>query len=454
VVSRISFKMFNKSLLFLTTLFLASSIILPRTAQSNNLLENNQIIENTANQISTINSYDILNKLNNNHESLKKLSLIEKAVLKKLDENILKGLTLNESKENVKKQAHEQVKDLPKNIKEDLLGYVDHILESKTDERILEKTFKGQHFESLFTDLSKIESTNNLRWQEALKNRDKIDNKVKYPSHPRRILNRDITITNSQTFSAQVKASVFGVELSAGPTINFEKRFVVNAMILAAGSEPIVSYNSDLNTNVLNQSENRRIVYLCSVTAQASHKLSGSAGLTVLGTGATIESSKWEAISVQQTSELKQLPLSYENGQLPNIKDIENECLNNFYKKSKASLTNELKLAISELVYTNTQNTCAVDNHCKEWHRSLVGIIQYSSVARCDDTKINNNPVKICQLRGRKGNACRVEDKNGKRLSAGFFEYPCDKGLKCTITKQGGWFTNGKIYDSWHAKCL
>ncbi len=455
--SRISFKTFNKFLLYIGTFYLSSTLLTPTIAHniSKKLSPfQNQTLKNINANFNSISSQTILNKLDNNNESMNSLIKIEKAIDEKIEQKLLAGIDLEEALKQIKIESTIQTKSLPNDVRSNLNGYIDHLLEKKNDNVQRESFSRNEYFESLYNQLSKNENESKENWLEVLNSRDQKNDSVGFPSHPRRILNRDITITKSEKFSAQVKASIFGVEISAGPTLSFERRFVINAKLIASGDEPIVSYNSDFNAGVLNHSDKRRIVFLCTVTAQATHKLNGSAGLTILGTGATIERGRWESISVQQTSKLKEVPFIYANGRRTNIKDIENICVKEFYIKNKKSLSNEVKLATSELVYTHSQNQCATDINCVDWHRSLLGIIQGASNPRCASSKINGNPVNICQLRGKKGNACKVVDKDGKRLSAGYFEYPCDKGLKCTIIKEGGWFTNGKLYDSWHAKCL
>ncbi|MBT5095943.1 MAG: hypothetical protein HOM21_16945 [Halobacteriovoraceae bacterium] len=333
----------------------------------------------------------------------------------------------------------------------------------KGDERFLNDNSYG---EELLSELQKSNEKNNSDWKKLYDDKDDLyngkndpvfggvsANGVRFPAFPRRILNRDITTTGTETFSAQVKVSFLGAELTAGPKISFERRFVINAKMMASGNEPIIVGNSELGAGVLNHSDKRRIVFFCTATAQATHKLSGSAGLTVFGAGATVERGQWESISVQQTSDLAYVPFQRKDGRRTNLKDIETYCMKTFYKQTKNSLKTELKLASSELVYSHSQTQCVYDRHCVKWHRGLLGIIQPWTVARCRSSKIAGEPVFLCKLRGKKGNACSVYDSEGTRLTAGYFEYPCDKGLKCSVTKKGGWFTNWSIHSYWEAKC-
>ncbi len=441
------------SIILLSALLSTSSF-----AQTDQLLtpQTHNLINQVATQFNTINSETILEKLTNSSESTLQLIAIEKAIDKEFNNLITAGLSTAEAIRDIENYAEEQTIILPKDIRENLLNFVSDILNRKKQRNklLLDDTSPNLFYESLFGQLEKMREQSKNEWLEVINDKAKSLNKLKYPSHPRRILQRDITISKSESFSASVKASIFGVEISAGPKLSFERRFVINAKLLAPGHEPIVVQSASLGVGVLNHSTDRRIVYLCTVTAQAVHKLTGTAGLTVFGTGASIERGRWESLSVQQTSELKEVPFAHANGRRYNLADIENECKNSFYKRVKASMSKELKLAASELVYRNSQNECATDYQCYDWHRSLLGIIRMASVPRCDTTIVNGNPINICKVRGRKGNACAVVDKNGKRLSAGFFEYPCDNGLKCTVVSEGGWFTNGKIYDVWRAQCL
>ncbi len=91
------------------------------------------------------------------------------------------------------------------------------------------------------------------------------------------------------------------------------------------------------------------------------------------------------------------------------------------------------------------------DSHCFNWYNKELGMIKINNYPRC----VQNTQQKFnfCQLRGLKGQNCAVY-ANGKKVSDGMFEYPCDSGLKCVKTQTEGWFQGFDLYRYAKGKCM
>lgn len=275
------------------------------------------------------------------------------------------------------------------------------------------------------------------------------DNRVSFPAFPRRTLEQTVGTSKSENFEARVKVSFLGSEISAGPSLQFQRRHSINARFIAHGNEAIL-----LNNGLFNHSEDRRIVFMCTASSRIQHTLSALASLRVFGSGASLDRGEWSELTSSQTSELMYVPFTQENGRFTNLQDILSYCQDEFFPQIKESLNIELKLAASQLVYSHEHMQCMSDSDCTDWHREMLGLIQLSTEARCIQDDSFREPVQRCQLRAKRNQACTVKGSNGQRLTRGYFEYPCDKNLNCTVTREGGWFTNFSIYSPWEAKCL
>jgi hypothetical protein len=119
----------------------------------------------------------------------------------------------------------------------------------------------------------------------------------------------------------------------------------------------------------------------------------------------------------------------------------------------KKTLDGMMRNVISSLTFSHPQTKCATDNDCIDWYNNEVISWHKSRTSpRCAPEASGREKFYACTLRGLQDANCSVY-KNGERTTSGSFEYSCDKGLKCQITKEGGWFTSGKIKAYDEAKC-
>ena len=104
------------------------------------------------------------------------------------------------------------------------------------------------------------------------------------------------------------------------------------------------------------------------------------------------------------------------------------------------------------------------DAQCQPMHKRLFPGVQAYSTMRCIPQKGLPQGVGFCRLRGAKNGSCPLYkaktgvvsgswQKGSKFVSSGSFEYKCDRGLYCKVTKKGGWFKNWDIYSSYEGKC-
>lgn len=317
---------------------------------------------------------------------------------------------------------------------------------------------------SLLNNYNIFESNDSLFFElfpEILQSSDKLDEfgddvdehggRAGWIEEGRRSLTESYTTGHTETFDARVKIAFLGSELSAGPSITFERRYEIDTTLTAPGDEPIVKEEGI--QGALNHHSKRRIVFTCNVSAQARHGIKGSATLNVFGTGTTVEAGAWQGLLVTQRSNFKFVPYNNRDNERTSLKDVVEYCKGPFFKSVKRSLDIELKLAARELVFHSHLTQCVKDEHCNKWFNNRLGICQIKTKPICSERTKGEDTYNICELRGTKGSACSVYDSDGKRLTPGYFEYKCDKGFSCKIIQEGGWFTNWSIYSDWKAEC-
>jgi hypothetical protein len=87
------------------------------------------------------------------------------------------------------------------------------------------------------------------------------------------------------------------------------------------------------------------------------------------------------------------------------------------------------------LTFVDRASECVVDTNCNQWFRGVVSIHKHRTGPRCVRA-VGNNAMFSCQLRGQVGANCPVV-RDGRRVSSGYFEYNCDSGLRCVVTREG-----------------
>ncbi len=286
-----------------------------------------------------------------------------------------------------------------------------------------------------------------------------------YPLTTRSSISTQEKFSTAETLSLQVSIEFMGVKLNAGPVIEFEQSYSTSAQIIAEGVTPFISNRGEFDftdRTVLGEptgnDKQRLIVFACSMNAHILSKYEGKGGFTVggLGGGAKIEKEFRKSVNISSRNILVPHTIAGKQATLNTLSEF---CHNDFAntktysrKSLKENLYTLLENTASGLTFTNPDTQCITDKQCYGWYNKLVWLHRVKTAPRCIRST-GNDVLYVCKLRGSQGAHCPVY-KDGKRVSSGDFEYVCDKGLKCTITAEGGWFTRGEMYAYWEAKCL
>ncbi len=265
---------------------------------------------------------------------------------------------------------------------------------------------------------------------------------------PRRTLTYSHVIANDEKFSAKVKVSFLGANIDAGPSVDFKRRYIISTKLTASGDEPIIINDEVLNKRILNHSLERRIVVSCTVRAEAMHELNGSVSLSLFGSGATISKGEWSKLAVSIDQARYHAPLENDGGERTSFADLALKCKNDLIKYDKKTLDLELMLTAKELVYHNRLNQCVLDEHCLSWEKQFSLAIRRVTETKCELSNTSGAPFNYCRFRSIKNGSCSYYNENGKRITPGYFEYPCLEGLHCRITNWGGWISHTQ------AQCL
>ncbi|MFC2074748.1 hypothetical protein ACFLRA_00555 [Bdellovibrionota bacterium] len=260
---------------------------------------------------------------------------------------------------------------------------------------------------------------------------------VGYPPHPRRELRDRHSRQRSESFSARVKTSFMGSDISIGPEISFYRRYYTETRLMAHGEEEIITKRR--GKSLFNHDENRRIVFFCTAGAEASHRLTGQASLKIFGTGAVVESGTWDLLIITQESILRYVPFEV-SGRETTLEDITSYCNERYYDRSKSSVDGELHAIVSDLVYEHEETMCMEHDDCYDWWWERRGNC-LETVGRCDEAiDDDDNPYFTCFMRGTEGAPCPVYDEEGNLRSDGTFEYECDTGFECIMTREWSWY--------------
>lgn len=271
-------------------------------------------------------------------------------------------------------------------------------------------------------------------------------------------------LTNvSSQVGVQLKASFLGVSVDAGPTIKFSRKYKTSAVLQAEGLEPLFNSDGNFSLHIQDSSgkrKSRTINFNCEASLEFSSEYIGAGGFSLGVVSARSSASKTYSNSVMLYSRRLTLPDSI-GGKRVNISMIRNICHDNFLNAnlgtSRLTVANSLDVMMTNMVtglhFSHPQTTCLIDDHCFNWFNyEIIAFVKLKNRARCvEDPK---EGFRTCQLRGLKGQNCTVLDSQGKRISAGGFEYRCDRGLTCVKTQEEGWFKNGKIYQHAVGTCL
>ncbi len=264
-----------------------------------------------------------------------------------------------------------------------------------------------------------------------------------FPDYPRRSLQKNYTVGHTEKFSAQVKFSAFGSEISAGPTISFSRNYSVITSIIATSTKGLLILNEETGALRLDHSKKMRVS--CSITATAKSNLEGSAGIKLFGLGSDVSGESSDSITVTQESTPFYLPKLNNDGEETTYQNVTDWCENVFYRLNKESVDSELSLIASQLIYKNERNECESDMDCYDWFEGLKEQAESSfsivsreildAVPRCVTKTNERNPYNKCIVRKTEGQKCNPR-------SAAWDVNHCDKKLECVVVKKAGLFSS------------
>ena len=371
---------------------------------------------------------------------------IENLIKKKIFDYVSKGFSTSDAVEETRKDTLSFLPKSDDQLIQELKIYIKQYLDSFLEESFFTMSENKKRYSLMSIYQKNLVEVSDLERLQFLDSeaRYNSDLGVKFPEYPRKSLSHNYSLENIESFSARVKLSFLGSEISTGPTILFKRRYQVYTKLTAPGDDQIIKYSKELGARILNHNKDRRIVVQCYIVAQASHKLEGEANLSIMGSGVRILHGEWNQLVVEIHKRISYAPFHNPDGTRTSYQDVVKNCENGLLKEYKESIDIELKLAASELVYSNPLNQCVEDKQCLPWFNDYHPLIRIATVPRCvEHIEESGSPYNYCNLRTIKGQPCPYYVK-GKRVTAGYFEYPCDKRLKCTLTQKGSFFTRAE----------
>lgn len=266
--------------------------------------------------------------------------------------------------------------------------------------------------------------------------------------------------------SYRVSVEFLGANLSAGPSLSFNRTYSTSVNANGDGLSPLTSRN-DFDFYVRDESgkiklkngkpEKRYMTFACNANLDFSTTLQGSAGLSVMGVGADVNASRVYSNNVRLNSRRIMLP-EYLEGQTVNMSTLAQICHKDFLNARlrtnltlKDSLNIMMRDVISTLVYSNPKTKCLTDAHCQNWfNKSIKPVSGRTAVPRClEETREH---YFACYARGTLGTKCPIYSK-GKLISDGTNEYNCDRGLRCVKTKEYGWLKSFSLFQYAEGRC-
>jgi len=274
---------------------------------------------------------------------------------------------------------------------------------------------------------------------------------------------------SSQTFSAQVSAEFLGVKLAAGPTFNFTQTITSTVEFGGEGYSPLFDAQGRFDLVKRNSQGQplrvagvvvpRRVAFSCELEAEVQSETVLAGGFSVAGLGGDARVTRTYKNTVKMASQDLLVPNTLDN-RLTTVATLASICQRDYMnvrasngRTIKQNIDVSIRNLVASLTYRNAAMKCVINSHCNSWYnREVLGIHKYRTVPRCIQER-GNTSVMTCQLRGGTGANCAVV-RDGKRVSNGYFEYTCDTGKRCVVTKQGGWggFLNTQ-WIPWKGEC-
>jgi hypothetical protein len=258
-------------------------------------------------------------------------------------------------------------------------------------------------------------------------------------------------VGHQESFSAQVAVEFLGSRIAAGPAFTFSRKIATSVDIRAEGGSPptdergyfdLIARDGSNRPVVRNGVPQSRFVFFtceAEITIESERLVNG--GFKVFGAGAEGEVKSLWANNVTLTSRRVLVPDTVDGRQVT-FNDLSLLCHQDFMgarttngRTVRDNLRASARNLISSLVYQDSALECVEDRHCDRWYQGVLGIHRYRTAGRCVRAR-GNVSLLTCQLRGQVGANCAVV-QNGQHLSSGYFEYPCDRGLRCVVTRTG-----------------
>lgn len=263
------------------------------------------------------------------------------------------------------------------------------------------------------------------------------------PDVPRRMLIKDVEWGNKKVLTVGVNTSFAGSTFAVETEITMTKRFGMTVWLFVPGIDDAL--NDDGNV-FLGNSEERPYTFVCRYQGYADIDPKLREKLTLFGNGLSNEDYRKDSTGVLQTSKSFKVAIGES---WPNIfkacQDYAAET------NMMASVERDLTRMTKGLIYHDSKSQCMTDEHCEQWHSTLLPIVKNETVPVCQRQK---NGTRSCAIAGKRETACSLYDKkSGARVTSGMFEYKCKSGLKCSATQKGGWFQNWQVYSDWKAEC-
>jgi hypothetical protein len=279
-------------------------------------------------------------------------------------------------------------------------------------------------------------------------------------------INSSISTSIGGSVSYRVSVNFLGANLSAGPSLSFSRAYSTSVIVNGDGLTPLTAgqefdfYVRDESGKIKQKNgrpEKRYMTFSCNADLNFSTTMKGSGGLSVMGVGADVNTSRSYKNSVGLSSRQVIVP-EYIEGKTVNMSVLAQICHRDFLNAKlrnnltlKDSLNIMMRDVVSTLVYSNPKTKCVTDAHCQNWfNKSVRPVSGRTAVARCLEEKREH--YFACYARGVVGTKCPLYSE-GKLISNGNNEYVCDKGLRCVQVKEYGWLKSLAIFQHAEGRC-
>lgn len=279
--------------------------------------------------------------------------------------------------------------------------------------------------------------------------------------------NSSVTRRADANISYTLKINFLGADLSGGPNIAFHRHYESKVIILSEGLNPPMTANGNFDFNKKNRAgevvtvggktEKRYMSFFCETALNFNTEYSGSGDFSIVGVGGGASFGSKYSNEVTMTSRRILVP-EYIGNQSVTLPYLQRLCLNDFLDAKisgqmtvKQSLNIQMRNTVASLRFSHPQTKCVRDTQCQRWfNQSMKAVVGNTAIPRCVEEP--REKYFACAVRSVRGQKCPVF-KQGKHVSSGSFEYPCDHGMYCKTVKEGGWFQSIKVFEYAEGRC-